>query len=100
MADKYNCKVVRWLGRRKGYPNGYAITIGQTTYYSAPEAEVRRDVSWMAHEDRHKWQWREEGFFRFLVMYLWYSYIFGYNENPYEMDARAAAKRAGSPLRK
>ena len=100
MADKYNCKVVGWLGRRKGCPNGYAITIGQTTYYSVSSLQVAGDPTWRRHEDRHKWQWKEEGFLRFLVMYLWYSFTLGYDLNPYELDAREAEKRVGSPLKK
>ena len=85
--DKYN----HWLGKLFGKmadETNYAVTIGQTTYYSCSESLVT--PRWRRHEDEHKRQWAAEGRIRFLVKYLWYQMKYGYYENPYELDAREA----------
>ena len=84
--DRYNSKLAIYLARKRGVPN-WAITIGQTSYFSCSEAQV--DPAWHRHEDRHKAQWREQGFFKFLWLYLKYSRDVGYFNNPFEIDARA-----------
>lgn len=88
MADKYNQRWVMALAP-KGEPR-WAITIGQTAYYSCPESEV--DPAWRAHEDEHKRQWRDEGRVVFSLKYLWWQLRYGYRDNPYEVAARAAEK--------
>jgi hypothetical protein len=35
-------------------------------------------------------QYQREGFFGFLLKYLWYSVRFGYRQNPFEIEAREA----------
>lgn len=88
--DKYNCEWVDHL-RPSGWRDGWAITIGQTTYYSVPLNAV--DDRWLAHEQKHKQQWRTEGYFKFAIKYLWYHFTRGYEKNPYEIEARAYAER-------
>ena len=68
--DKYN----HWIGKlfRKvfGYKGGhYAVTLGQTTYYSCDESRV--SLRWKAHEDVHKRQWKRDGKLKFALRYLW-----------------------------
>ena len=85
--DKYN----HWLGKFVGKLNGstrYAITIGQTAYFSVPEAEV--SAWWHRQEDEHKRQWRDEGRIKFLCTYIYYQCKYGYTNNPYEIAARKA----------
>jgi len=77
--NKYN----HWLGRLFKLifaPKGkdYAVTIGQTTYYSCPAANVSDRWKW--HEDKHKEQWATKG----------------YKNIDYEVEARAASE---TPLR-
>lgn len=82
--DKYS----HWLGRLFGFFNGsdyYAVTFGQTTYYSCPAHFVT--PKWRAHEDKHKEQYRQEGNLKFLVKYIWYQIKYGYKANPYELKA-------------
>lgn len=84
--DKYN----HWLGRALAVFNGcdhYAITLGQTTYYSAPEWYVNERPQWRAHEDIHKEQWRTEGKWKFACKYIWFNLTRGYRHNPYELKA-------------
>lgn len=83
--DKYNQKWVSKLFNKKQW----AITIGQTTYYSESEEYVNNDPKWQRHEDKHKEQWRRNGYFKFALKYLWYQIKFGYQNNPYEVEARS-----------
>ena len=42
------------------------------------------------HENRHLKQVKEEGRLKFACKYLWYNIRYGYDNNPYEIDARQA----------
>ena len=44
-----------------------------------------------AHELCHLEQVEREGRFKFVVKYLWYCLRYGYDANPYEVEAREAA---------
>jgi hypothetical protein len=88
MADRY----CHWLARifLVFHPNSvnYAVTLGQTAYFSCPSEAV--DTAWHAHEDKHKEQYRRLGISGFLVRYFWYSARYGYARNPLEVEAEAA----------
>lgn len=78
--DKYNQRWVAILFRQPLY----AITILNTTYYSC--SELRVDRSWRKHEDCHKEQWRRDGIM-FPIRYAWNHIRYGYDRNPYEIEA-------------
>lgn len=82
--DKFNQKWVSVLFREKEW----AITINQTTFYSVDATQV--NASWHRHEDKHKEQWRRDGCIKFAIVYLWYRIRYGYQDNPYEVEARKA----------
>jgi hypothetical protein len=85
MMDKYN----HWLGKFFGLINGqkrFAITLGQTTYYSVSEETI--GPAWRFHEDWHKYQWAMDGVIKFSLLYVWYLIRYGYYDNPYEVEAR------------
>ena len=86
MRDKYNC---RWVKAFALKGEDWAITIGQTSYFSCPPERVSN--RWHKHEDFHKAQWRFESWF--LFKYLWYSAVFGYEKNPFEIAARKAENK-------
>ena len=44
-----------------------------------------------AHECHHLEQVEREGRFKFVAKYLWYLIRYGYDANPYEVEAREAA---------
>ncbi len=46
-----------------------------------------------AHECYHLEQVESEGRFKFVVKYLWYLIRYGYDNNPYEVEAREAAEQ-------
>jgi hypothetical protein len=62
----------------------WAITIGQRTWYSVPQDQV--DAAWAKHENIHKDQWKREGFLMGLK-YIYYHFRYGYDRNPYEIEA-------------
>ena len=63
-----------------------AITLGRHVF--TPLATLSEDV--LRHERVHVEQWRRLGALRFLTRYLWYHCKYGYQQNPFEVEARAA----------
>jgi len=88
--DIYNSKFPMLFAL--GGAKQWAVTIGQTTWYSVPKEQV--DDAWRRHEDEHKRQWQEEGRLKFATKYLWYQARYGYQNNPYEIEARQSSKEA------
>ena len=86
MADKYNRKCALLFAPKDTIY--WAVTVGQTTFFSCPQLEV--GPAWHAHEDRHKEQWKRDGFVKFFFRYIYYHFVYGYEKNPYEMEARLA----------
>jgi len=86
MSDKYNQKWVLAIAK-EGSPR-WALTLGQTTYYSCSEAEVT--PKWRKHEECHKQQYKRMGFFKFLEAYYRQTKEYGYWDAPLEVEARAA----------
>jgi hypothetical protein len=91
MSDKYNQTWARAFGLWRF--KRYAVTIGQTTYYSCSKEDVDARPTWRKHEEEHKKQWAQEGFVKFLCKYIYYSIRYGYTKNPYEVQAEEAAKK-------
>lgn len=83
--DKYDQKWVADTFKK----TEWAITIGQTSYFSVPEDQV--SAAWHRHEDEHKKQWARDGKVKFLAKYLYYQAKYGYANNPYEIEAMKAA---------
>jgi hypothetical protein len=89
--DKYN----HWLARifLVFHPESddYAVTLGQTAYYSCPAERV--SLGWHAHENKHKEQFRRDGWIKFLVRYVWWSLRYrSHDLIPYEIEADEAWK--------
>jgi hypothetical protein len=92
MVDKYN----HWLPKMIAKMNKskkWAITLGQTAYYSVPKEEVMKDEEWIRHEEHHKKQFKKDGVPKFLWKYILWSIRYGYWNNPYEEEARAYARK-------
>ena len=90
--NKYN----HWLGKLFGFFNNnprYAVTFGQTTYYSVPEYTV--SPYWSVHEDTHKFQYARDGWIKFISRYIWQAITKGYKNIDYEKEARAASVNYG-----
>lgn len=48
------------------------------------------DDTLFRHEWEHVEQVQRDGWFKFYLLYIWYSIRYGYKNNPYEVAARAA----------
>ena len=98
--DKYNCKWVMLFNPDK--KTDYAITLGQTTYYSCDKTKVT--VDWRAHEDCHKKQFKKYTVVGFLVLYAYHylrlrivhrmNHRAAYMMIPFEVEARVAERLA------
>ena len=87
--NRYNSKIAK-LFQPLPWKGKWAVTLGQTTYFSCSEAEVSE--RWHRHEDEHKRQWREDGALKFALSYLWQGITKGYTDISYEYDSREAEK--------
>lgn len=67
--DRYEHCIGKLAGFFFGKGKPYAITLGQTTYYSCYAYQV--SDKWRKHEDEHKKQWKEDGKIKFTSRYLW-----------------------------
>jgi hypothetical protein len=88
--DQYNSKLAKLFGLFNG-ESLYAVTIGQTAYYSCDESLVH--PAWRAHENQHKVQWARDGKIKFLSRYIWQLITKGYENIDYEIEARAAVNK-------
>lgn len=77
--DKYNQKWVL-LFKRGNNTEHWAVTIGQTTYYSCAKSQV--DQAWQEHEEMHKLQYKKDKLFP--IKYILQLLSNGYKNNPYE----------------
>ncbi len=59
-----------------------------TVYYRTEEH--MNTSSLRQHELQHIAQINELGCLKFMVMYMYYDYKYGYHDNPFEVEARAA----------
>ena len=63
-----------------------AITVtGNLSWYRNQEILDRDDVK--THESVHHDQIKEHGWFKFMFLYFYYSLKFGYDDNPFEIEA-------------
>lgn len=90
MPNRYNSLIAKTIGHFNK-SSEFAITINQTTFYSTPKSVVDDAPHWRCHEDRHKEQWVEFGVIGFIARYIYYTLVYGYKNNPLELDAEAHA---------
>lgn len=65
-----------------------AIALGDRVFTKAQSLSVAT----LRHEQVHVEQWRRHGLIVFAARYLWYHVRYGYEENPFEIEARAAER--------
>jgi hypothetical protein len=71
-----------------------AITLGGTIHlHNADREEFLNNEQWLRHEMAHVRQFRRYGFLRFITLYLLESLRKGYQNNRFEVEARAAEKQ-------
>ena len=90
----FNIKENSWLAKiaaKKLKVNSVAIVLGKTVHlYKSTRAEFLQDERWLKHELCHIKQFKQYGYFNFIVRYLWESLRKGYYNNRYEVEARNA----------
>ena len=69
-----------------------AITVSKSLCFYRTVDHLENEAL-RVHESVHAAQFREHGWFGFVVKYLWYTCRYGYWENPMEKQARAKAGR-------
>ena len=68
-----------------------AIVIGRTIHlHNVSKHKFLNDKKWVKHEACHLKQFQNNGYFIFILKYLWESLIHGYYNNKYEEEARLA----------
>ncbi len=68
-----------------------AMVLGKTIHlFGSSKEDFLADECWVKHELCHVKQFKEHGYFLFLIKYLWESLKVGYHNNKYEVEAREA----------
>lgn len=92
--EKYTIKENSWLARIAAAKLGtktVAMVLGSTIHlYNTTAAEFLKDEKWLKHELCHIRQFKQHGYFCFIIKYLWESLRKGYYNNRFEIEARAA----------
>lgn len=79
--------IFEWYLSRNGF---WAITLPTGIYV----LEEHIDKDWLIrHERKHEEQAARHGWLVFLARYFWYQMRYGYNNNPFEIEARQAERR-------
>lgn len=82
---------IAMLAAKKLKTKNVAIVIGKTIHlHNVSGASFLKDQKWLKHEACHIRQFKENGFFTFIIKYLWESTKHGYFNNKFEVEARLA----------
>lgn len=83
-----------WLARIAAWKlnsDSVAMVLGKTIHlYNSSKENFLNDERWLKHELCHIKQFKEHGYFMFVVKYLWESVRKGYYNNRFEVEAREA----------
>ena len=83
-----------WLAKvaaKKLKADCVAMVLGKTIHlHNTTKDNFLSDECWLKHELCHIKQFREHGYFLFVVKYLWESLRKGYYNNRFEVEAREA----------
>lgn len=89
-----NIKENSWLARIAAWKlksDSVAMVLGKTIHlYNSTKENFLNDERWLKHELCHVKQFKEHGYFMFMVKYLWESLRKGYYNNRFEVEARNA----------
>lgn len=75
--------------------NAVAIVLGKTIHlHHTSKVDFLQNKKWLLHELCHVKQYRQHGFFGFILKYLFESIRHGYYNNRFEIEARNASEQA------
>lgn len=79
------------IAARKLRAPSVALVLGKTIHlHNISTQDFLKDIKLVKHELCHVQQFKQHGYFIFIVKYLWESFRKGYYNNKYEVEARAA----------
>lgn len=85
VATGFGLKLIKW----KGF---YGWTsLWDTIYYR--NEDCLNNPRLRKHELEHVAQMEREGKLMFMIKYIYFDLTIGYNDNPYEIEARKASER-------
>ena len=83
-----------WLAKlaaKKLHSTNVAMVLGKTIHlFGVSKTDFLQNEKWLKHELCHIKQFKQYGFFNFVVRYLWESLRKGYYNNRFEVEARNA----------
>ncbi len=81
-----------WIAKIAAYKlkaDNCAIVIHRSIYlFRITKKQILHDKKLLNHELTHILQWRNHGVIKFVFLYLYYSLKYGYQQNPFEIEAR------------
>lgn len=85
--NSWLAKIAAW----KLKTDSVAMVLGKTIHlHNSSKEDFLMNERWLKHELCHVRQFKEHGYFMFLVKYLWESIKKGYYTNRFEVEARNA----------
>lgn len=91
---EFHIKENSWLAKIAAFKlrsRSVAMVLGKTIHlHNVSKEDFLNDSRWLNHELCHIQQFKEHGYFLFIVKYLWESLRKGYYNNRFEAEARAA----------
>ena len=91
-----NIKENSWLAKiaaKKLKADSVAMVLGNTIHlHNTSKTSFLNDERWLKHELCHIRQFKQYGYFNFVVRYLWESLRKGYYNNRFEVEAREAGE--------
>lgn len=79
------------LAAKKLGCHAVAIVFGKTIHlHNTAATTFLKDEKWVKHELCHIRQFKQHGYFCFIIKYLWESLRKGYYNNRFEVEARKA----------
>lgn len=83
-----------WLAKIAAWKldsDSVAMVLGKTIHlHNTGKSDFLNDERWLKHELCHIKQFKEHGYFIFVIKYLWESIRKGYYNNRFEVEARNA----------
>ena len=93
----FHVKENSWLAKiaaKKLRTSSVAMVLGKTIHlHNTSKEKFLQDTKWVKHELCHVQQFKQYGFFMFVIKYLYESIKVGYYNNKYEVEAREAENR-------
>lgn len=92
-TDSFLARIAcRWMKS-----NSVAMVMGKTIHvYGARPMDLLNNMDWLLHEMVHIRQFEENGYIRFIGLYLLESMKHGYHNNRYEIEARDRTRQLDS----